>query len=128
MKSFFFCTFFRLGSTSYLNDCMVLNAVFQQSFSYVTAASAPIHPFLEFFKPVLCTIFFPGYWLLSHITIAKTTKNGESGINPVPMTTINLRKEYWPSRGSNQRPPLLKSATIPTEQWGSADQQVTESR
>ena len=25
-------------------------------------------------------------------------------MNPVPMTTINPRKEYWPSRGSNQRP------------------------
>ena len=25
--------------------------------------------------------------------------------------------EYWPSQGSNQRPPVLKSATLPTELW-----------
>ena len=27
--------------------------------------------------------------------------------------------EYWQSLGSNQRPPVLKSATLPTELWGS---------
>ena len=43
----------------------------------------------------------------------------ERGMNPVAMTIISPRKEYWPSRGSNQRPPVLKSATLPTEQWGS---------
>ena len=36
-------------------------------------------------------------------------------MNPVAMTVINPRKEYWPSRGSNQRPPVLKSATLLTE-------------
>ena len=34
------------------------------------------------------------------------------------MTIINSRKEYWPSLGSNQRPPVLKSAVLPTELWG----------
>ena len=29
-------------------------------------------------------------------------------MNPVTMTIINPRKEYWPSRGSNQRPLVLK--------------------
>ena len=48
------------------------------------------------------------------------TDSGERGMNPVAMTIINPRKEYWPSRGSNQRPPILKSATLPTELWGSA--------
>ena len=33
-------------------------------------------------------------------------------MNPVAMTIINPRKEYWPSRGSNQRPPVLKFATL----------------
>ena len=37
------------------------------------------------------------------------------------MTIINSRKEYWPSRGSNQRPRVLKSATLPTEIWCSAE-------
>ena len=55
----------------------------------------------------------------SHITIVETTDSGEGGMNPVAMTIINPRIEYWPSRGSNQRPPLLKSATLPTELWGS---------
>ena len=32
----------------------------------------------------------------------------------------DYRKEYWPSRGSNQRPPVPKSATLPTELWGKA--------
>ena len=45
---------------------------------------------------------------------------GERGMNPVAMTIINPWKEYWPSRGSNQRPPVIKSATLPTELWGSA--------
>ena len=40
-------------------------------------------------------------------------------MNPVAMTVVNPRKEYWPSRGSNHRPPILKSATLPTELWGS---------
>ena len=38
-------------------------------------------------------------------------------MNPVAMTIINPWKEYWPSRGSNQRP-FIKSATLQTELWG----------
>ena len=40
--------------------------------------------------------------------------SSERGINPVAMTIINPQKEYWPSRGLNQRPPVLKSAMLPT--------------
>ena len=40
--------------------------------------------------------------------------SGERGMNPVTMT-INPRKKYRPSWGSNQRPLVLKSATPPTE-------------
>ena len=46
--------------------------------------------------------------------------SGKRGINPVAITTINPRKEYWLSQGSKQQPPVLKSATLPTELWGSA--------
>ena len=46
--------------------------------------------------------------------------SGERGLYPITMTIINPRKEYWPSRGSNQQHPVLKSATLPTELWGSA--------
>ena len=45
--------------------------------------------------------------------------SGERGMNPDAMTVINPRKEYWPSRGSYQRPSVLKSATLPTELCGS---------
>ena len=41
----------------------------------------------------------------------------ERRMNPVAMTIINPLKEYWPSRGSNQRPYILKSATLPNELW-----------
>ena len=41
-------------------------------------------------------------------------------MNPVAKTIINPWKEYWSSLGSNHRPPVLKSATLPTELWGSA--------
>ena len=30
----------------------------------------------------------------------------ERGMNPVAMTIISPLKEYWPGRGSNQRPPV----------------------
>ena len=56
-------------------------------------------------------MFFSSHWLLSHITIVETTESGERGINLVAMTIVNPRKEYWPSQGSNQRPPALKSCT-----------------
>ena len=38
-------------------------------------------------------------------------------MNPVAMTNINPRKEYWQSWGLNQPPPVLKSAMLPTELW-----------
>ena len=81
---------------------------FQQNFSYIMAASAPIYAFLEFIEPVLCTIFFSSHWLLSHITIVETMDSSERGMNPVAMIIINPRKEYWPGRG-------IKPATLLTE-------------
>ena len=49
---------------------------FQQIFSYIAAASSPVHAFLEIFLPVLCTILFPSHCRLSHIIIAEKTDNG----------------------------------------------------
>ena len=37
---------------------------------------------------------------------------GERGMNPVTMTIINPRTEYWPSRGSNRQPPILKPCML----------------
>ena len=44
--------------------------------------------------------------------------SSERGMSPVAMTIINHWKEYWP--GSNQQPPVLKYATLLTELWGLA--------
>ena len=38
-------------------------------------------------------------------------------MNLVAKTIINPLKEYWPCQGLNQGPPVLKSATLPTELW-----------
>ena len=51
--------------------------------------------------------FFPSYWLLSH----KILSTVEGGMNPVKITIISPQKEYWPSLGLNQGPPVLKSCT-----------------
>ena len=54
----------------------------------------------------------------THMTTVKTVESGERGMNPVAMTVT--RTEYKLSRGSNQRPPVLKSYMLPTEPWGLA--------
>ena len=36
-------------------------------------------------------------------------------MNPVAKTITNARKEYWPSRGSNQRPPVVKRGKGPEQ-------------
>ena len=73
-----------------------------------------------------CTYpFFPRVFLTStpHNILSKllpafphnhceTTDSGEREMNPVAMTITHLRKEYWPGWGSNQRPPVLKSAML----------------
>ena len=46
--------------------------------------------------------------------------NHERRMNPVTITIINPRKEYWPSQGLNQQPLVLKTATLATVRWGSA--------
>ena len=67
--------------------------------------------FLEFFLSIFRKILFSSHWLLSHIPIVETIDNAERGMNPVTMTIFN-------SRGSNQRPAVLKSCKLPTEpQW-----------
>ena len=76
----------------------MINIIFS---SYTAVACAPIYAFLEFFKPVLCTMFFPSHWLVSHKTIFETMESGERSMNPVAITITSSRKEYWLSWGSN---------------------------
>ena len=54
---------------------------------------------MEFFSPVLCTVFFASNGLLSYITIVETMDSGERGLNPVGMTIINPQIEYCWFRG-----------------------------
>ena len=42
----------------------------------------------------------------------------ERGMNPVAVTIINPRKEYWPSCGSNQQPATSCSQILLIELWG----------
>ena len=52
--------------------------------------------------------------------------SSERKMNPVTMTIINPWNKYLPSRGSNQRPTVLKSAMLPTELWGSAVKKLVD--
>ena len=92
-------------------DCMVFNAVFN-SISFISwrlvylstlsrSSFSPTYPRFPgvHLAAVLRTIFFPSHWLLSHITTVETTDSGETAMNPVTMTIITPRKEYWPSLG-----------------------------
>ena len=98
----------------------MFNVIFE-SISVILRQSVHLSvPFLEFFSPVLCSIFFPRHRLLSHITIVDTTDSCERGMNPVTMSIIGPPKEYWQSRGSNKQPLVLKPTTLTTEPWGSA--------
>ena len=46
---------------------------------------------------------------------------------PVAMTIINPTKEYWPSRGLNQQPPVLKSCMPQTEPHRLSYQSINQS-
>ena len=99
---------------------MVFNAVFN---SISAISQRPVHVSMLSWNSFNQYSAQYSFWLLSHITVLETTMDsGERGMNPVAMTIINHRKEYWPSRGSNQRPPVIKSATLPTELSGWANE------
>ena len=90
------CSFFEFGTV--LKWCIRewVNAVFD---NILVPSRLQVHLlilFLQFFLPILCAIFFPSHWLLSHITIVETMDNGERGMNPGARTIINPRNEYWP--------------------------------
>ena len=69
------------------------------------------------FMTVLCTIFFPSHWLLSHTAIFEKMDSVGRVMNPVTMTIINLQKEYmfWLRQGSNQQHPVLKFCMLLTK-------------
>ena len=67
------------------------------------------------FFPEILFKFLQSHWLHTHVTTVEKTVSCERGKNRVAMTIISPRKEYWPSRGSNQQSPVLKAFTLPTE-------------
>ena len=60
---------------------------FQHYFSYDAAVSVPVQAFPEFFLPVLHTIFFLSYPLLSTVTIFETVDSSERGMGVLVIET-----------------------------------------
>ena len=86
---------------------------------YCQAASVPIYAFLDSFDQ-----FSAQYCLLlSHITVLKQWTAVRERY-PIPLTTMNPLR-LVPEQVSNQRPPILKSCTLPTER-GSRRQRTDE--
>ena len=110
-----------------LIDCMAFNAVFNSNvISFVSRP--PVHlSMLSCSSFNLCSAQYSlqATGCFSRITIVEKLDSGEKGMNPVAMTIINLQKEYQPRQESNQRPPVLRSFTLPTELWGSAPMERT---
>ena len=95
-------------------NCMMFNADFN---------------IFQFYRGGQCTYpCFPGflfistpYNILSMLLTAlphnhcRRMVNTERRMNLAVVTMISPRTERWPSRGSSQRPPVLKSCALPTE-------------
>ena len=98
--------------------CMVFNAVFN-SISVISLRPVRLSMlFRSSFNQYSAQYSFQATGCFFHITIVETVDTGEKGISPVAMTITNPRKEYWPSWGSNQRPSILKSCTLPNDRLG----------
>ena len=52
---------------------------------------------------------------MPYFKMVETMNSCKRGMNLVTMTIINPRKGYYPSQGSNQRSPVPKFGTLPTE-------------
>ena len=86
----FYTVFSGFQLMNYWFCCMLFNTVY---FSYIAAASAHIHAFLELFLPVSRRILFPNRRLFSDITITETMDNmGEFWTN-VAMNVMNHRQD-----------------------------------
>ena len=94
---------------------MVFNAVFH---IISVKSSRPVH-----LSMLSCSSFYQYSAQYSskvtgcffRIAIVETINSDEKGMNPVAMTIVNPWQEYWPSRGSNQRSPVLKPLTLQTD-------------
>ena len=77
----------------WLIDCMGLNAVFN---NISVISRGLVHLSLLCLSPPNY-IYIPSHWLLSYIAIVEAMNSGKWEMNPVAITIINRRKEYWPS-------------------------------
>ena len=75
-------------------------------------ASAAIRAFLEFFKPMLRTVFFPTHWLLSHFTIVQAMDSCDRGMNPVALHYHQSLERILAKLGIEPVTPVLKYATL----------------
>ena len=91
--------------------CSVLTP-FSTLFQLYRGSQLTYRCFSGVLTPVRRKLFFPRHWVLSHIIIIETMDSGERGMDPVAMTIINPRKEYWSHRESNKRPSVLKSCRL----------------
>ena len=91
---------------------------FQQYFSYITAARAPTHAFLELFQHNIFSKLMAAFPHNHCQNNEEQWERNESGHN----TIINPRKEYKPSQGSRDQTSdlLFSSLQLLTELWGSA--------
>ena len=96
--------------------------VFNTYFNSISAISLwPVRCTYPCFPEILLTStlqnILPKPLVLPHVTIVEILDRSERRMNPVAMTIINPRKEYWLSQGSNHGPPVFKSAPLWTEPW-----------
>ena len=78
--------------------------------SFIVWCVTPPSTVFQLYRCSHCTYpCFPGVILTSATSKQRTA-----------VTIIDPLQENWPSRGSNHRPTVLKSATLPTELWGQA--------
>ena len=88
---------------------------FQHQFSYIVAASALIHDFLEFFlTDTPHSILSKPLAAFPHIHCQNNVQRCERN-ESCAMTIINSEKKCCWSQVSNQQPPVLKSAMLLTE-------------
>ena len=50
--------------------------------------------------------------------------SGERGMNPVAMTILNPRAEFWPSPRIDPATSCSQACMLPAELWGSANHDV----
>ena len=78
-----------MATENYLIDCMLFNVILSTLLSYISAASSPIHAFLESLRK----IFFRSHWLLFDINRCRNNGQRWERNHPVVVFIVNPRKK-----------------------------------